>query len=527
MEILASVVSSLNGGQRSQGSESTAASAQLITDGGKEVDNSDDSTEEVGGFVFGQVEERTDSNPSSSTHSKKERRDDTVLSSEAQARLVDLVKLQPTKNKELQERWNLDSGSEVHQYLESELKSYYYRDENSLIRATDGAEQLVSDEPEGSTKKETSEDEFDPSSTDSSPDGSIDLQERDLVIELVSLTQEMGRLPTASEVNDQCQYTHQEYREVFGSLVTAYKQAGIVPEDVSEVDLTAYATGNSADKNESEVKSTSDTSSSGTASSGQNGGNAGDVTANPGASSKLEKPATQEQVEDNTGQVEVTKDALIKEIQRFAGTIDEPPTEELVTSYGEYELTAYEAVFDSWDQALEEAGFDPADVPDWSDRKYTNAEILNAISDLAEELGHPPTTTEMNKYGDVTGGIGSLRFGSWANAIRLAGHDSDERSSIEKARAVSNGQSGSSIADSEDSVEEVTGTSESTDANAEESNLEELTNVSGVLESDAVALAEAGYTSREALKEASVDELQKVEEINLQLALRIKADVED
>ena len=66
-----------------------------------------------------------------------------TLSEEAKARLADLVTLQPTKNGELQEQWGLESGSEVHSYLESELKQYYYRDENSLIRATPEAADVV------------------------------------------------------------------------------------------------------------------------------------------------------------------------------------------------------------------------------------------------------------------------------------------------------------------------------------------------------------------------------------------------
>ncbi|USZ68885.1 DUF5797 family protein [Halorussus salilacus] len=70
-----------------------------------------------------------------------------TLSDEARDRLADLVELQPTKNAELQERWGLDSGSEVHQYLENELKDYYYRDDNSLIRATAEAADLVDVEP--------------------------------------------------------------------------------------------------------------------------------------------------------------------------------------------------------------------------------------------------------------------------------------------------------------------------------------------------------------------------------------------
>ena len=67
------------------------------------------------------------------------------LSDEVQSRLADVVELQPTKNADLQERWGMESGSEVHQYLESELGDYYYRNENSLICATPEAEQLVGD----------------------------------------------------------------------------------------------------------------------------------------------------------------------------------------------------------------------------------------------------------------------------------------------------------------------------------------------------------------------------------------------
>ena len=70
-----------------------------------------------------------------------------TLSEEARDRLADVVELQPTKNAELQERWGMDSGSEVHQYLEGELSDYYFRDDNSLIRATAEAADLVDVEP--------------------------------------------------------------------------------------------------------------------------------------------------------------------------------------------------------------------------------------------------------------------------------------------------------------------------------------------------------------------------------------------
>jgi hypothetical protein len=66
-----------------------------------------------------------------------------TLSEQAETRLADLVELQPTKNAELQDRWGMDSGSEVHSYLESELGDFYYRNEDSLICATPEAEAIV------------------------------------------------------------------------------------------------------------------------------------------------------------------------------------------------------------------------------------------------------------------------------------------------------------------------------------------------------------------------------------------------
>ncbi|WP_058366672.1 DUF5797 family protein [Haloparvum sedimenti] len=69
------------------------------------------------------------------------------LSEEELDRLADVVRLQPTKNAELQEAWGMESGSEVHSYLEGHLTDYYFRDDDSLIRATSEAADLVDVEP--------------------------------------------------------------------------------------------------------------------------------------------------------------------------------------------------------------------------------------------------------------------------------------------------------------------------------------------------------------------------------------------
>ncbi|WP_254821657.1 DUF5797 family protein [Haloglomus halophilum] len=69
------------------------------------------------------------------------------LTDEERERLGDVVALQPTKNSELADRWGLEGGSEVHSYLENHLKDYYFRDENSLIRATEEAAEISGVDP--------------------------------------------------------------------------------------------------------------------------------------------------------------------------------------------------------------------------------------------------------------------------------------------------------------------------------------------------------------------------------------------
>jgi superfamily II DNA/RNA helicase len=69
--------------------------------------------------------------------------DEETLSATQRNRIEDLVRLQPTKNTTLQNRWELSSGSAVHEYLQSELADYHFRDGDSLIWASDETEALV------------------------------------------------------------------------------------------------------------------------------------------------------------------------------------------------------------------------------------------------------------------------------------------------------------------------------------------------------------------------------------------------
>lgn len=65
------------------------------------------------------------------------------LDEEDLERLEELVELAPTKNGELAEVWGYDSGSEVYQYLSSNLDEFYTRNEDKLIVPTEEGRGLV------------------------------------------------------------------------------------------------------------------------------------------------------------------------------------------------------------------------------------------------------------------------------------------------------------------------------------------------------------------------------------------------
>ena len=341
------------------------------------------------------------------------------LAEREQKRVVDLVQLQPTKNAELQDQWGLDSGSEIHQYLESELKDYYYRDDDGYIWASDTGEVFV-------------QNHHDVIQPEDEPEEAPDLRRRDLVIALVTLTQEVGHLPSQEEVNAHGEYRHHRYREEFGDLFNAFQAAGILPDDVTRTDFYGdEERGSEAeDETESEELEPEPDLVEGTAEPTEPD-EVGDKVETEEVPEKIYFAETNVERLDFEVPDDIDKSDLIEQIQRFAGIIDEPPTEELVTAYGRYPEDKYRAAFGSWDAALETAGYDPADIPDWSNRSHTNVDILDGLRTVADELGRAPTTTETGNRVDFSPGLASLRFGSWGDALEAAGLDPSERSSVQ------------------------------------------------------------------------------------------------
>ena len=326
---------------------STDSSAVDAAEPAKSTDHSDEDADGIGGFTFNNSIESDNSNPRHETEQ---------LADREQERIVDLVRLQPTKNAELQDHWGLDSGSDVHHYLESQLKEYYYRDNDGYIRATDGAEEFV----------QNHQDVTEPGDNPDAEDVAPDLQRRDLVIALVTLTQELGHLPSADEINEHGEYRHQRYREEFDDLFNAYRAAGILPDEVTRQDFYGE------DEPESE-----------------SGGEAEGGTSEDPETSDQPEPSRQE---------------LLDEIKRLDASLDRIPYESDIDQDGGFTAYTYRDRFGSWDEALEAAGIDK------------EALLFEDMQQVADTVDGDLTQPAMNEHGKYSASMAARFFGSWSEA---------------------------------------------------------------------------------------------------------------
>lgn len=111
---------------------------------------------------------------------------------------------------------------------------------------------------------------------------------------------------------------------------------------------------------------------------------------------------------------------LLTELHRVAKVCDRTPTKADMRTHGDPAADTYDSRFGSWNAALEAAGFTPNQCGTLS-----IAELCTALQELADELGHRPTSLDMYQHGAYSAGTYVNRFGSWDAALRTAGFDAD------------------------------------------------------------------------------------------------------
>lgn len=112
---------------------------------------------------------------------------------------------------------------------------------------------------------------------------------------------------------------------------------------------------------------------------------------------------------------------LIAELHRLAGEYNQTPTRNLLRKNGEYHDDAYVTEFGTWNDALRKAGFDPN-----HEKNVGKAELLQHIRDLADELGHPPSISDLQERDKYSSTPYYDQLGGWTNTVREAGFEPDE-----------------------------------------------------------------------------------------------------
>lgn len=278
------------------------------------------------------------------------------LSDEEYDRLLDLVRLEPTSNAKLKNQWDMASGSEVHQYLESELNPFYYRGDNSYIRVTKEAKDFV--------RENSGLNQYVTEDSGRSEDVSENIRNRDLLMDLVSVAQSLGHLPDEEEIEAHSKYSTDKFRDEFGGLFEACQEAGVVPDSVTKDDYTAARDAKKEQEEESQT----------------------------GEEKSKSEPSGPSQAE------------LIEELQWVDEGVEGIPYPADMNESGAFTAHDYQEQFGSWDDALDVAGIDKEE------------QLLEDMQRVADEVGEDMTAPQMNEYGRYSSTMAARYFGSWTQA---------------------------------------------------------------------------------------------------------------
>lgn len=117
---------------------------------------------------------------------------------------------------------------------------------------------------------------------------------------------------------------------------------------------------------------------------------------------------------------DISREDALNGIRNLAEDIGRTPVRKDMLLHGEYAPIVYTNKFDSWSEALREAGYEPRHHRDVSRDEY-----LDEIHRLASNTGseHGPTRVEMGERGKYAVSAYYNEFGSWSAALEAAGFE--------------------------------------------------------------------------------------------------------
>jgi DNA-directed RNA polymerase specialized sigma subunit len=202
---------------------------------------------------------------------------------------------------------------------------------------------------------------------------------KELLNEIKRVADELGRPPTTVDFAENAEFSSALYARYFGTWEETLEAVGVNKEENDESDGT--------DKKES------GTSTSRSASS------------EPQANGS----------EKRTAQDSPSNEELLEELRTLDERLETVPRWGDMNERGAYNSQTYINRFESWDDALEEAGVDKG------------RQLLTELRRVADEVGRTPLRSDMNEQGRYSVSMYAKFFGSWVNAVNQL--DGEEASS--------------------------------------------------------------------------------------------------
>ena len=230
------------------------------------------------------------------------------------------------------------------------------------------------------------------------------------------LLEEIDRLsvgnspPTTAEFRNRADYSRATVRDRFGSWNEALKEAGykveaeITDEELLE-EIDRLADGDSP-PSKKEFRQQAEYS-------------VGTVT---WRFESWNKAVTEAGYNPNEAK-DISKEELLAEIERLADG-DSPPSAPLFDEYADYSSSTVNRKFDSWNQAIIEAGYQPYDHKDMP-KLVSEEELLGEIDRLADG-DSPPSIPIFNQESAHSASTVERRFESWNDAVIKAGYQPNQ-----------------------------------------------------------------------------------------------------
>jgi len=103
-------------------------------------------------------------------------------------------------------------------------------------------------------------------------------------------------------------------------------------------------------------------------------------------------------MEPNTPR-QYTDDDLLEHLQEFATELNHTPTSKEMNKHGPHTSKTYKDRFDTWNNALKQAGLEPnREAPTARSERERKQQLLEDLVELAEDLGRVPTQKEIREH---------------------------------------------------------------------------------------------------------------------------------